>query len=107
MLPAISPNLMKLSQFKGSTIKLKRRKLVSVLVISVGRWTTSPVSLGFHQGNRFKIGKCIRLSKGLHRYCYIVNKCMTQVSFNFIAGLSTNRDKYITVFLNFSIHPNI
>ena len=48
---------MKISQFKGSTPKLK--KLVSVLVFSGGEIETPhpPIFLGFHQENRFKIGK--------------------------------------------------
>ena len=54
---AISPIAMKLCQFKGSTPNLKKKKLVSVLVFSGGRKTTPPVVLGFHQVNRFKIGK--------------------------------------------------
>ena len=46
-------------------------------------------------------------SKGLHRYCHILKKCTTQISVSLIAALSTNKGKYITVFLDFSIHPNI
>ena len=29
-------------------------------------------------------------SEGLHRYCYILNKCTTQVSVNLIDGLSSS-----------------
>ena len=107
VLPAISPNLMKLSQFKGSTIKLKHANLFLFWLFPWVDGLLPQFLLVFTKEIASKWGKCLKLSKGLHRYCYILNKCMTQVSFNFIAGLSTNRDKYITVILNFSIHPNI
>ena len=57
VLYATSPSSMKVCQFKGSTPKLKKDKVVSVLVFSGGRLTIPRFFLGFHQGNRFKIGK--------------------------------------------------
>ena len=41
-------------------------------------------------------------SEGLHTYYYILSKCSTQVSVNLIDGLSINRGKETTVFLDLS-----
>ena len=46
-------------------------------------------------------------SEGLHTYFFILSLCRPQVSVNLIGGLSINRGKETTVFLDFSIHPNI
>ena len=46
-------------------------------------------------------------SEGSHTYYYILSKCPTQVSVNLIDGLLINRGKETTVFLDFSMHPNI
>ena len=35
-------------------------------------------------------------SEGLHRYCYILNKCTTQVSVNLIEGLSSSALSQLT-----------
>ena len=36
-------------------------------------------------------------SEGLHRYCYILNKCTTQVSVNLIEGLSSSALSQLTI----------
>ena len=57
VLHAISPISMKLCQFKGSTPKLFFG-LISVLVFFGGERDPPLLAfLGFHQGNRLKIGK--------------------------------------------------
>ena len=35
-------------------------------------------------------------SEGLHTYCYILNKCTTQVSVNLIEGLSSSALSQLT-----------
>ena len=57
MLHAISPISMKLCQFKGSTSKLKKTNRFLFWFFPGGDRPPPPVFLGFHQGNRFKIGK--------------------------------------------------
>ena len=57
VLHAISPISMKLCQFKGSTPKLKKTNWFLFWFFFRGEIDHPPVFLGFHQGNRFKIGK--------------------------------------------------
>ena len=56
VLHAISPISMKLRQFKGSTSKLKKTNRF-LFCFFRGEIDHPPGFLGFHQGNRFKIGK--------------------------------------------------
>ena len=56
VLHAISPISLKLCQFKGSTSKLKKTNRFLFWFFPEGD-RPPPVFLGFHQGNRFKIGK--------------------------------------------------
>ena len=56
VLHAISPISMKLCQFKGSALKLRQSGLCFGFFPGGDR-PPPPVFLGFHQGNRFKIGK--------------------------------------------------
>ena len=57
VLHTISPISVKLCQFKGSTPKLKNTKWFLFWFFPGGDRPPSPVSLGFHKGNRLKIGK--------------------------------------------------
>ena len=57
VLNTISPISVKLCQFKGSTPKLKNTKWFLFWFFPGGDRPPSPVSLGFHKGNRLKIGK--------------------------------------------------
>ena len=57
VLHAISPISMKLCQFKGSTSKLKKTNGFLFWFFPGGDRPPPPVFLGFHHGNRFKIGK--------------------------------------------------
>ena len=56
MLHAISPILMRLCQFKVSTPKLKQTNWF-LFWFFPGEIDYPPVFLGYHKGNRFKIGK--------------------------------------------------
>ena len=47
---------------KGLPQNSKRQTGFCFWFFSAGRYTAPPVFLGFHQGNRFKIGKCMKLS---------------------------------------------
>ena len=47
---------------KGLPQNSKRQTGFCFRFFSAGRYTAPPVFLGFHQGNRFKIGKCMKLS---------------------------------------------
>ena len=57
VLHTISPISVKLCQFKGSTPKLKKTKWFLFWFFPGGDRPPSPVFLGFHKGNRLKIGK--------------------------------------------------
>ena len=57
VLHAISPISMKLRQFKGFTLKLKKTNWFLFWFFPEGDRPTPPVFLSFHQGNRLKIGK--------------------------------------------------
>ena len=57
VLHAISPISMKPCQFKWSTPKLKKTNRFLFWFFQGGDRPLPPVFLGFHQGNRFKIGK--------------------------------------------------
>ena len=61
MLHVISPILMNLFQFKGLP-KTQKDKVVSVWFFSGGggKIDHPPAFLGFHQGNRLKIGKMFK-----------------------------------------------
>ena len=56
VLHAISPILIKLCQFKGSTPKLKQTNWFLFWFFPGGD-DNPPVFLGYHEGSRFKIGK--------------------------------------------------
>ena len=117
VLHAISPISLKLCQFKGSTPKLKKTNWFLFWFLPEGDRPPPPsVFLGFTKEIASKQVKCMKLSlrwyltnysEGLHTYFYILCLCPPQVSVNLIDGLSINRGKYTTVFLDFSIHPNI
>ena len=73
----------------------------------VFRWVEVPKTKVFTKEIASKWVKCMKLSmrwyftdypETLHTYCYIHNYCTPVVSVNLIDGLSTNRDKQITVF---------
>ena len=83
VLHGISPILMNLCQFKGSTPRLKQ---TNWFLFWLFPWEDRlpPVFLGYHWGNRFKIGKMYEdltamvftdYSEGLLPYDYILSRC--------------------------------
>ena len=104
-LHAISPISMKVCQFKGSTLKLKQ---ATWFLFWLFPWVNTPplrFFLVFPMEVASKQEKCMSLSmrwyltyysEGFHTYCYILNKCTTQVSVNLIEGLSSSALSQLT-----------
>ena len=83
---AISPISMELCQFKGCTLKLKQANWFLFWLFPWIERLLYRFFLVFTKEIALKWGKCMKLSlrwyltyysEGLHRYCYILDKCTT------------------------------
>ena len=83
---AISPISMELCQFKGCTLKLKQANWFLFWLFPWIERLLYRFFLVFTKEIASKWGKCMKLSlrwyltyysEGLHRYCYILDKCTT------------------------------
>ena len=108
----MSPISMKLSQYIGSTPKLRKTNWFRFLIFQGGGRSPPLVLQDFCQTNALILAKCMKLSEQpystdcyqvLHTYWYIYSKCKNQVTVYLISRLSINGQKYVTVFLGLQI----